>query len=140
MKLTKFLVHIGNGGELAFKSLAHTQAFKKFTKQFAGQDVYLTINEKKPNRSTAQNNYYWAYLGMIEQQTGNTAEDLHELFKGKFLSNGIVDVFGEKVRRKTSTAILSSEKFGEYLEKIAAFTGIELPDTREYLGYSYHQM
>lgn len=97
-----------------------------------GEKLSLTVTSHKGKRTTQQNRYYWAYLGMIHEETGNEIEDLHELFKGKFLDRGIVEVFGEKVRRKKSTTDLSINDFSDYIRKIELFTGILCPDTQGY--------
>lgn len=92
----------------------------------------MVLTNKKPKRTIAQNNYYWLYLGIIEKETGNLADDMHKLFKGKFLSNAIVEVFGEKVRREKSTTELTVTEFSEYIEKIAVFTGIQPPPVENF--------
>lgn len=138
-KLTRFHVEVGDGG-FVFKSPSHKRKWKLFLDQFKGQEVTLQIDEKKPKRSDLQNRYYWLYLTAIEDETGHEKLDLHELFKGKFISEGITEVFGEKVRKKKSTTQLTKNEFSEYIEKIERFTGIPAPDTREYWGYDPHEM
>lgn len=138
MKVNNFQIRIENG-ELSFNSPDHQANWNKFLRQFEGQKVTLEIKENKPNRTQQQHNYYWVYLTQIAEQTGNDKEDLHELFKGKFLTSSIKEIFGEKVRSKTSTKKLSVGRFVEYIMEIEDFTGIQAPDTKEYLGYSYHK-
>ena len=97
-----------------------------------GDLLTVTVTNKKPKRTTAQNNYYWLYVHMISDETGNDPEDLHNLFKGKFLGGEIVNVMGHKVRRSKSTTSLTVPEFGEYIDNIAAFTGIEPPPTENF--------
>lgn len=97
-----------------------------------GDKVSVYISSRRPKRSEAQNRLYWAYLKYIEEETGNNADDLHSLFKGKFLSEGIFEVMGEKVRRIKSSTSLSKNDFVEYLMKIEALTNIPVPDTADY--------
>ena len=59
-------------------------------------------------------------------------EGLHRLFSGKFLSEGIREILGEKVRKTKSTTSLSKSDFSEYIMNIEAETGIKAPDTKNY--------
>lgn len=99
-----------------------------------GEKVTLEIHSRKPKRSDQQNRYYWGvYLPLIAKETGEHDLDaLHELFKGKFLSEGIVEVLGQKVRKKKSTTDLSVGEFCEYIMNIEAETTIEAPPTENY--------
>lgn len=99
-----------------------------------GDRVSLYISTKKPKRTMQQNRYYWgAVLPEVSHHTGEkNLERLHKLFAGMFLTEDIVEVLGERVRITKSTATLSKWDFSEYLEKIAAETGVELPPTESY--------
>ena len=99
-----------------------------------GMEVTLVINNRKPKRTEQQNRYYWGvYLQLIAEKTGeHELDQLHELFKGKFLTEAIVEVLGEKVRIKKSTAELSTTEFGEYIMNIEEMTGVEAPPTENY--------
>lgn len=99
-----------------------------------GEKVTFVITSKKPKRTEQQNRYYWGvYLPLISSETGNDIDDLHTLFKGKFLGKEIVDVMGEKVRRVSSTTELSTSQFIEYIMRIEEFTGVLAPPTEEYV-------
>lgn len=99
-----------------------------------GEKVSIYISSRKPKRSEAQNRYYWGvYLPMIAHETGERdLERLHTLFKGKFLTTGIVYVLGERVRITKSTASLSKNDFSEYIMAIEAETGVQAPPTQDY--------
>ena len=99
-----------------------------------GEKVSIYISSRKPKRSEAQNRYYWGvYLPLIANETGERDLDrLHILFKGKFLTTGIVYVLGEKVRITKSTASLSKNDFSEYIMAIEAETGVQAPPTVDY--------
>lgn len=98
-----------------------------------GDKGTMILSSKKPKRTIAQNNYYWVYLALIQDETGNDSEDLHEYFKTKFLQKKIAQVFGKPVQKYASTTNLSRLDFGEYIDKIADETGIEPPPTENYL-------
>lgn len=99
-----------------------------------GENVTLVIHNRKPKRTEQQNRFYWgAYLPKIAEETGEKDLDrLHELFKGKFLTEGVVEVLGEKVRMKKSTTALSVGDFSQYITDIENLTGVVPPPTENY--------
>ena len=138
MKISQFHIKIENNN-LVFNSENHKDIFKKFLSQWNGKNVSLEIIERKSKRSQEQNRYYWLYLTLIKEETGNEIEDMHAYFKGKFLTKKISEIYGDKYRVTKSTTELSKGEFCEYLVNISSITGVELPDTTEYFGYSYHK-
>ena len=100
-------------------------------------ELTLWFSSKKPSRSLAQNRYLWFYYGIISEDTGEDPEDLHSLFKGLFLENGITEIYGHKVRKVSSSTKLNKLEFGEFLERIEELTGIALPDTSELSPQTY---
>jgi len=79
------------------------------------------------------------YLSIISDETGHSKDELHSFFKGKFLTENIKEILGEKTRITKSTTELSKGEFCSYLVDISSLTQVELPDTTEYFGYSYHK-
>lgn len=96
-----------------------------------GTELSATFEDKRPKRTGQQNRLYWMYLGDIEAEMGNLADDLHELFKRKFLPPRWVTMFDEEVCLPPSSTVLSKTEFGEYLDKICALTGVPIPDPGE---------
>lgn len=92
------------------------------------------IEMMKTTRTLSQNAFYWLYLGVIERETGNSANDLHELFKRILLPPRYINVMGREVKIPSSTSSLSKTDFSEYMEKICAETGVPIPDPKE-AGY-----
>lgn len=86
------------------------------------------------NRSGLQNSLYWTFLGKIERETGNFADDLHEYFKRKFLPPRFIKINGKEIRVAGSTTQLKKLEFGDYMDKISAECGIAIPDPLE-AGY-----
>lgn len=140
--IENFIIEIKNG-KVEFKSEYHRELFNNYIQQYSDGKYRLNIEMIKENRSEQQNRYYFLYLGLISKYTGYTVEDLHEWAKGKFLSKSIKEIFGDKVREKKSTTKLSKGKFCEFLFEIEQatlpITDIPLPDTSEFLGYSFHE-
>lgn len=71
-------------------------------------------------RTRAQNNLMWLWLNVIAEETGNSADDLHEIFKFKFLGSETVTAFGYKIERPKSTTKLTTVEFTNYLDEIDA--------------------
>ncbi len=107
----------------------------------------LKQNEGKPyrieplisTRSMSQNNLYWLYLTVIQRETGNNANDLHEYLKRELLPPVFIKVKikGKEVERKipASTTDLTKTEFIDYMDRISALTEIAIPDTESFLNW-----
>ena len=122
----------GNQNKLIVKSQRWYQ--HQLNKFRNGESVSLMIHNERPKRTERQNRFYWgAYLPLIAKKTGeHNLDSLHELFTGKFLTESVVEVLGQKVRMKKSTTTLSRSAFSEYIMNIEADTGIEAPPTENW--------
>lgn len=133
--MTVFICTARNG-KLDFGSETNQARLSEFLKEHEGAQLKLELPKRQ--RTIQQNKFYWFYLGIIEQETGNDANDLHELFKTKLLPKETITVQGKQavhVLEKTkSTTSLNKQEMGEYLEKICAMTGVPIPDP-EQAGY-----
>jgi len=98
--------------------------------------VTVTIDNNKPVRSTAQNNFLWLYYTLIEEETGNDRNDLHEYFKRKHLPPKMIKVMGKEIKIPASTTKLSKYDFGEYIRKIEVETNILAPNPEDAGYYS----
>ena len=127
-----FSCHIENG-KLAIDT---PEKWKRYLSGFdEGTKLTIEIDKAKNNRSLSQNRYYWLYLGIISNETGHTEEELHELFKRKFLPPTHKVILGTGFKLPASTTDLSKHDFSEYLDKICALTGVPIPDP-ELAGYT----
>lgn len=114
-------------------SLGHSkQTFLEYLSFNEGKT--LIIAPEKKGRSNSQNAYYWVYLGIIEKETGENANDLHEYFKRKLLPPVFKKIRGEDIKLPRSTTKLNKVDFGEYLDKICAMTNVPLPNPED-AGY-----
>ena len=89
----------------------------------------VLIHKAKSKRSVEQNALYWAWIAVVEAETGNDKDGLHEYFKHKFLINQVLTVFGENIEKQPTTTKLNTKEFSEYMEKIRAFCASELEIT-----------
>lgn len=91
------------------------------------------LEKLKSTRTLSQNNLYWKYLDLIEMETGNNADDLHEYFRRTLLPPKFITAMGKEIKIPRSTTELSKTEFSEYMEKISALTLVPIPDTEAYL-------
>ena len=119
------------GGGMEFADMTKWR-LKEHMKEHEGMEY--DIIPRKKTRTLTQNAYYWVYLEIIENDTGNTASDLHELFKRMFLPPRFVTYKGKEIKLPSTTTNLEKYQFGEYLDKICAETNVPLPDPQE-AGY-----
>lgn len=108
--------------------------YKRFIQHLKENDgKEFKIESLVRTRSLSQNNLYWMYLEIIERETGNNANDLHEYFRRTLLSPKWLKVMGKEIKVPKSTTELKKNEFSEYMEKICAETGVPIPDTEQYL-------
>ena len=107
----------------------------KFTieKDFNGytsrlKDGLYTIDINEIKRTTQQNRFYWLYLRIISEETGDDENNLHEYFKRKFLPPRFVSVLGKEIKLPATTTKLTKKEFGDYMERISILTDIPIPN------------
>ena len=107
----------------------------------------VVVRLHKTSRSLAQNRLMWKWYDIIRVHIADsggqlfTAEELHEWYKAKFLPSKVVEVNGEPIRCRSSTAGLAMSRtedtpegdvtMNEYLDMIdrhaAASLNLVLP-------------
>ena len=113
-------------------------------KAFNGKNIILTIERKSKKRSNALNRYYWGVVIDISvnafRNLGNavTADQVHEIFKFKFLRTSIVNFdTGEVLEYTKSTSELSNTEFMDYFASIQQYMAetfdTYIPDPNELL-------
>jgi len=128
--MTTFLFK-ANKGMQDFGSNYNFARFTQHLKENPGK-IYR-IEQEVHTRSLNQNRLYWKYLCIIELETGNNANDLHEYFRRTLLPPKFITVMEKEIKIPRSTTELKKNEFAEYLEKIAALINIPIPDTESYL-------
>jgi len=109
-------------------------------KMLKKEPYVVTIEKKKDKRSLNANAYYWVLISLLEKETGQDCDSLHDYFKTKFLPKQKI-VFketGEESEVQGSTSKLDSFNFFEYVDRIRAFAiqelNIYLPTPDEHLN------
>ncbi len=100
-----------------------------------GKTVIVTVEKQHNKRSLNQNKYYWLCLGIIADYTGHDSDELHTIYKSRFLPPKEIRLNGVRYLVPGSTTDLTKGQFVEYIMKItadAAQTGLKLPTPEEY--------
>lgn len=118
-------------GKMTWGSVYNHQRFLNCLKENEGKDFRIELLQS--TRSLSQNALYWMYLELIEKETGNPANDLHEYFRRTLLSPKWLKVMGKEIKVPQSTTELKKEEFSDYMDKICAEVNIPIPDTENYL-------
>lgn len=98
----------------------------------ANEGKVYEIHMRSRKRTVSQNKLYWKFLELIEKETGNNANDLHELFRRTLLSPTFIQVMGKEIKIPRSTTELSRTEFSDYIDKISAESGVPVPDTEDW--------
>lgn len=86
----------------------------------------ITIAQHRERRSHEQNALLWAIYGEIAKETGNTAEDIHEAMKARFLAPSHIVLGGDPIPVPPSSRKLDAKQFSEFVEQVQAFAASEL--------------
>lgn len=93
-----------------------------------GDKVAMSITNRRPKRTDSQNRYMHLYFTLIGQSSGSPMMVIKNWAKGRFLSKGITEVYGDKVRIVTETSKLNISECCEFLNRIVEDTEVPLPD------------
>lgn len=94
--------------------------------------LLVEVKEYQKRRSDEQNRYLWLLYGIIEKETGNDKETIHEFMLGSWSGWEIYDCMGEKrkrpVRRSSKLNKMEFSEFVAHIQMKSAEFGIYLPD------------
>lgn len=89
--------------------------------------VIVKIEKRRNTRSNQANKYYWGYiLSEISQETGHSPEELHDIFKKKFLPKRFLKIKGKEYEADPTTTKCDTIEFMDYIENIKVFGATEL--------------
>lgn len=94
----------------------------------------ITITKYKKDRTKSQNSLMWMWLGIISNDTGESPENLHNIFKLRFLGTEKIQSMGYSIEIPKSTTKLTTQEFTDYLDKIeglAMSIDIRLPHPQD---------
>lgn len=115
------------GGKLVLRS---PEWFRKTMTLYEDCSVIVLVEKKKTSRSKQQLGYLWGIVyPEISNHTGHTPEDLHDIFKVKFLRRKMV-WRGSEVVTVGSTSSLTVGEMAEFITNVilaAEELGIAIP-------------
>ncbi len=86
----------------------------------------IQISNHDENRSLNQNKFYWKLIEIIAREIGYEVEEMHDIFKYKFLQKTFEDRNGNLIKGIGSTRKLNVKDFTNYINKIKRFCAEEL--------------
>lgn len=114
-------------------TLDNRDRFELYIGSLSGR-VELTIQKYRKVRTTGKvgqrsnmNGYYWLYLGVIADETGDNINDLHEYFKRVLLPPRFIKVFGKEIKIPATTTELTGNEMWQYMLRIEQLTNIPIP-------------
>lgn len=115
-------------------------AMRQALAQWEGKTVRVIVKRDRPTRSDAQNKYLWFCYGLLEEGTGQPAEDFHEAAKMKFLPKDVAlrDGNGTVIESLVvggTTTTLTTVEFAEFTRKLRdwalEFFNVRIPEPNE---------
>lgn len=91
-------------------------------------DVSIEIKKWVKDRTYDQNRLLWKYYEIICESTGDDANSTHEFLKRKLLPPRFITVMNKTIKIPASTTKLSTIEMTNYLDKISALTGVQIPN------------
>ena len=88
----------------------------------------VVIKKWRKQRTLSQNALYWKWLEIIGGEVGEDKDELHDIFREKFLPWEIVEVCGVKKKRltRTSDPDFVTNHMAAYMTHIERFANTEL--------------
>ena len=126
-----FMGHVIQSDESGKKAITwdHPQYYQYEINRFnVGDEIAARMTNKKQLRSHAQNRYMHLYFSLISMSSGHTPKEIKNWAKGKILSEGITEIYGDKTRIVKDTSKLKLLEMIEFLEKIEQITSVPLPN------------
>lgn len=99
---------------------------KKFISNLPIGHYMIKISTYDEKRTINQNKYYWKLVEIVSKELGYEVQEMHEVFKYKFLQTTIENQFGQLEKTLKSTTKLTSKEFTDYLNNIKFFVKQEL--------------
>lgn len=130
MKSFNRLVANGNlsGGKLGYKN---ERWVRGMLQQYDDCELTITFEKKRKKRSGEQLGYLWGVVyPEISAHTGHTPEELHAIYKAKYLKRK-AHWRGADIVVLTSTSRLTANEMAEFITNVivdAGELGIEIPE------------
>ena len=102
------------------------EAIKRIWQLDLARPQEVVIRPYRKNRSLEQNALLWSWYAVISEETGHTAEEIHEFCKAKFLQPHFVDIAGEVRETRRTTTKLKVDEMSAFMDQVYAWATGEL--------------
>lgn len=86
----------------------------------------VVIRPYRKPRTLDQNALIHSWFTLIARETGNDMDDVKEALKAKFLPPRFVEIDGETIETRRSTAKLDTKEMSEFCNRLQAWAAAEL--------------
>ena len=119
------------GGILEFSNKREIFNYLLSNEDWKGEYL-VSIEKARGKRSLNQNAYLFGVVyRTVAEHTGNTVDEIHEVFKRMFLPPKFIMYNGKEVKLPSSTTDLNKAEFGVYVDRIiaeAGTMGVSIPE------------
>ena len=115
-----------------FMHTNYTQAINE------GKPLVVTIKPETKDRTKDQNRLYWLQLHFVEKQTGQDADSLHEIVKGKFVTKILMrdrEGFAEMVEAIRHLKAIGSKEYESIAAGVYKLISTTILDTKQFTDY-----
>ena len=103
-----------------------------------GKPLVVEIRPETKDRSKDQNRLYWLQLHFVEKQTGQDADSLHEIVKGKFVTKILMrdrEGFAEMVEAIRHLKAIGSKEYESIAAGVYKLISTTILDTKQFTDY-----
>ena len=122
--MTKTINITKENGVVLYRDYIH-ETLDNALKTVANGKYTLSIKKTVKRRTLDQSRWFWLCMTCIEKETGTDRNDAHDFFCTRFLRRH-VEINGRLKEVIYGTSRLDTFQFGEFMEKVQAFTSQEL--------------
>ena len=118
-------------------TLAHDTARQRAVEAVKNARQGWVVRIEPPNRTSAQNSFYWATLAAISEQIrpqgqAHDQDVWHHYFKARFLPGRMIELpNGQVMESEPTTTGLTKAQFSDYVEQVLAWAtnhGLQMTD------------
>ena len=117
-------------------TLSHDTARQRAIQAVQDAKQGWVVSIQPPNRTTAQNSFYWAMLRAISEQIrpskAHDPDVWHAYFKTLFLPTRMTELpNGQVIESEPTTTGLTKQEFSDYVEQVLAWAthhGLQMTD------------
>lgn len=130
-----FFGRVSDEGKLVFDSEERRLQYREWMNRLRGSQVQVSVRKRRKKRSLKQNNYLWKCLSVLEESTGQAAEDIYDYLIERHAPMEELDLSGRKVMKRKGSSRFSTGEMVEFMMHVSVLAselGVVLPDPDQY--------